>query len=748
MQKLILGIIGSIFLFVGCANKDLANHYLNEGKLKKAYKIYEKWDKIDNVKATYKLEKLETNEERKIHLAEKMYYHGIKYGANILENIYFNKGDLKQAIFWYERADLNNSKQKDFYTHLNIILTFPTITEQKKELKKIENIADKNIYAAHALGKFYENKSNYFYDINKSVYFYKKAYEQDYIPSGINLAKIYLYNLNKEKEGEKLLRKIASEDPRAAYILAKYLVNKLNEKIIKLNTPCITCNFKTPYEFFYKKYYLITYKDLYIKKKIIPLINYAYKKGYIKAKFLLIELDLKYDNFLTNNTYSGFTLNEAISFLNNLSDKFFKAKMLLADIYYKYDFLNMYPLAKNIYLEYANINKIDAYWHLYQYYKKYEPYSPKKIYYLKFLVEKNFIPAIIEYAYLKKDIKTLYYFSKRVENNKNNILALKYYISLMENKIKNYAEKCSLYNKLCIYTPFDKTTDFKIAKLYESNKNIVKAATIYKFYSDMNDSLASYKLSLIYKNLCAFDKYIFYLKKAKQSTNEKIKFWYAAEVIKGYINDNQNKSLKFIKYLADKNNTVAICFLAKIYAKGIYVDFNPNIAEKYYLKAIDLGKYKCIYSLINLYKIINLNHEYDNKIINLYRLAVKYNLPKANINLAEFYIALGKYKKAKEILKNEVNDPKARYLLYNLTGKEYYLKNVSKTNYGGLLLIYAKKIGKYNPYRALLYSFRAARCNTGGAVIFSYEMMKRINNPKIIRKIYKKAKKYPKCENY
>lgn len=748
MRKLILGIIGSIFLFIGCANRDLANHYLQEGNVKKAYDIYERWNNIGDLNISVKLAKIETNESKKIKLAKKLYNNHIQYGANILENIYYNRGDFKKARYWYERADLNNSTQNDFYTHLNVILTYPTIIKQKKEIEKIEKLADNNVFAAHALGKFYENKNNYFYDLNKSVYFYKKAYEQGYILSGINLAKIYLYNLNKEKEGEKLLRKIASEDPRAAYILAKYLVDKLNEKVIELNNPCITCNFKTPYDFFYKKYYLIKYKDAFIKNNIIPLVEYAYNKGYIQAKFLLIELDLRYDNFLDNNTYSGLTLNQAISFLNNLSDKFFKAKMLLADIYYKYDFLNMYPLAKNIYLEYANINKIDAYWHLYQYYKKYEQNSPKKMYYLKYLVKHNFTPAVIENAYLNKNIKLLYRFSKRIENDKNNILALKYYVSLMVNRTNSYSKKCHLYNKLCVYTPFDKTTDFKIAKLYELKNDYIKAATIYKFYSDFNDSKASYELSLIYKNLCSFDKYVYYLKKAQKYGDERIKLLYASKVIKGEINDNSKKYFEYIKYLADKNNTYALSILGDLYSNGIYVDFNPKLAEKYYLKAVNLGEYNEIYSLIDLYKKININHQYDYKIIHLYNLAIKYHLPKASVNLAEFYISNRKYKKAIKILKHHLIDPKAKYLLYKLTGKFYYLHNATKTNYGRLLLAYAKQIGRYNPYRALLYSFRAARCNTGGAVLFSYEMMKRINNPETIKKIYEKAKSYPVCKNY
>jgi TPR repeat protein len=751
VQKLILGIIGSIILFSGCANRDVAKHYLQEGKIDKAYNIYSKWAKIDNPKANLNLAKLDNNDTKKIDYALKAYKGGEQYAANILENIYFNKGELKKAKEWYKKADLNNSTAQDFNTHLSIITTLPTIKQQVTELKKIKNLANhKNVYAANALGKFYENTIYYFYDLNKSEYYYKIGHKNSYIPASINLGTLYIFKLNKEKEGLKILKNTAPKDNGvAAYTIAKFLIKKLDENLIKFNTPCITCSFKTPSEFFRKKLYLLKYRDKYISQSVKPWLDYSYKKGYIKAKFYLISLDVKYDKFLTKKTYSNLTLKEAIAFLHNFEDKFFGAKMVLANIYYKYAFLNMYPLSKNIYAEYAQFDKTGSFWHLYQYYKKYHPNNPKKEYYLNYLVKNNFTPAIIENAYfqilnnknVEKNKKVLLLYSKQ-----NNILALTYYTSILTKENSDFNTKCKWYKKLCKYTPLNKTTDLKIANLYEKQNNILKAATIYKFYSDLNDSTASYKLAMIYKSLCNKNRYKAYLEKLKTTTNENIKITYAIAVLNGEIKDNKSEYLTFIKNIAKKDNLKASLFLANLYANGIYVDFNPELAEKYYNKAIKTGNKQSVYFLISLYNKININHKFDNKIVNLYQKAIKYNLPKAKVNFAAYLIDNGNIPKAINLLKQE-NDPKAKYLLYKLTGKMKYIHKANKTNYGRLLLVYAKK-NKYNPRKALLYTFRAALCNTGGAMIYAYELMKRINSPKIINSIYNKAKQYPKCENY
>jgi len=749
--KLITGIIGSILIFTGCANRDLARHYLEEGKSEKALRIYKKWAKVNNSYANYTLAKFETNESKKIEFAKKAYYNGKIKAANMLETIYFNKKDYKKARYWYERADLNGSLRTDFFIHFSVIKTYPEISRQIEELKKIESIANDNIYASYALGKFYSNKSNYFYDLNKSKFFYENAYKKGDIKAGIDLALLYIYDLNNEKKGLEILKNLAQKSPKAGYFIAKAMIEKMNKNIQKLNTPCITCTFKTPYEFFQKKLYLYKYRDVYININVKPWLEYSYKRGYIQSKFYLITLDLNYDKFLTKDAYSGFTLKEAISFLNNFSNKFFKAKMILADIYYKYDFLKMYPVAKQTYIEYANIDKTDAYWHLYQYYKKYEPNSHKKDFYLDYLVSINYTPAIIEKAY--NDILL----NKSIEKNlnilkgyadKNDILALTYYISILNQKNIGYQNKCKLYKKLCELTPLNTITDLKIANLYEINNNIMKAATIYKFYSDLNNSKAMYKLALVYKKLCNKNKFLAYLKKLKNTNNNNIKLLYAFEVIKGNIKDNKNRYLSYVISEADNNNTKAIIFLAKSYANGYYLEFDPKRAERYYLKALKLGEINVIYNMIDMYKSINLKHKYDKKIIDLYKKAIKYKLPNAEVNLAEFYIQNNNNKYAMPLLKKNLVNPKARYLLYKVTGKYYYLKVNKNTKYGKLLLAYAKKIAKYNPRRALFYTFRAALCNTTGSSEFAYLLMKKINYSKIIENIYKKAKEYPRCINY
>jgi len=723
--KLIIGIIGSLF-FIGCASKDLANHYVKENKLQKAHSIYESWAKRGDKESILKLAKLETNTTKKIEYALRAYNEGERYGANILEKVYFNQHNIKKAQYWYERADLNNSTYEDFKTHLDVILTFNDLDKELRELEKIEKISSTNLFANRALGEFYEGK-NRFFDLKKSEFFYKKGYEKGDIKAGIKLAFLYINKLHKEKKGFSILEEISNSDLRSAYILAKFLVDRMERNLISFNTPCITCSFKTSYEFFNKKLYLIKYRDKFIYKNIKPLLDRAYSRGFLKAKLFLIKLDLKYDKFLSSKTYSGFSLKEAINFLENQDN--IEAKLLLAQIYERYTFLNKYKLAKKIYLDYALINKVDAFWRLYNYSKKFE--NNKKDIYLSYLKKEHFMSAIIEEAYLKKDIKTLYRYSK------NNELALKYYTFLT-------SKSCKGYKRLCRLFPLDKELDLKIASLIEKN-SLFKSATIYKFYADLGDLRAKYKLLSVYKRLCQ-DKFLAYLKKFKDSDNN-IKVLYAKEVIKGFIKDDKEKYFSFLKEEADKNNIEAVKFLANLYADGFYVDFDMNKAIYYYNKAISLGDKNSYYELIDLYKKINFNHKFDTTIIKFYKLAIKNNLPNSKANLAEFYISLGDYYRAKKILRKDLKNPKSRYLYFKLTGKYYHIKSY-KTNYGKSLLAKAKRIGRFNPYRALLYSFRASLCNTSGAVLYSYEMMKRINNSKTIEKIYKKAKSYPKCRNY
>jgi hypothetical protein len=61
------------------------------------------------------------------------------------------------------------------------------------------------------------------------------------------------------------------------------------------------------------------------------------------------------------------------------------------------------------------------------------------------------------------------------------------------------------------------------------------------------------------------------------------------------------------------------------------------------------------------------------------------------------------------------------------------------------LLVRAQKKARYNPKEALYYVFRAMLCNTPQSTQLAIELMQRINNAKIIEKIYQKAKEAPRC---
>jgi len=249
--------------------------------------------------------------------------------------------------------------------------------------------------------------------------------------------------------------------------------------------------------------------------------------------------------------------------------------------------------------------------------------------------------------------------------------------------------------------------------------------------------------------MCAFHHYITYLKKSISYGNVDAKLTYNLLIIKSRIKGDKEKSFEIIKKEAQNNNPRALTIIGDLYATGIYSDFNPIKAEYYYNKSLSIKQDKIVYyKLIDLYKKINMKHKFDNKIVITFNKLIKLKIPNSKVNLAMFYIETAQYKRAIKILSSIKRESKAKYLLSKLTNKKYYsTHNHHETNYGRLLLLKAKKL-KFSPQKALLYSFRASLCNTNGAVLYSYEMMKRINSATIIDRIYKNAKQYKKCKNY
>ena len=757
-----------IIVFLGCANLDVAQSASQKGDYNKSIKIWQKWAKAGYAKYNLKLASLadtgiiKSDDRYVIKNALKAYNAGFKKAAFILEKVYYKKGDSKKALFWFGKSDLNLTQSFEIYNmDINLITNY--INSFKKQfyyINKMEKLAPENIAAAYSLGCLFENHDTPFYNIDKSLHYFQIAWNKKYTPAGIKLALILIRVKHKTKKGLDLLRKISTEDNGlAAYLIGKFLYKDMNEYMQKINTPCITCNFKNPYEFYKKKLELQLFKNKFMWTNVVPWFEYSYKRGYIRGKLQLISLDIQENNYFrlpVNKHYSKMDINETLNYLQGLGNgfKLFAPKMILAQLVIKYPVLNKYYLAKNIYTQYMDINKTDALWHLYLYSKLYD--KPAINRYLRPLVKKRFTPALIENAYLNylkdKDknssLKVLRFFAKN-----NNIKALHYLSSIYSKGIvKNVPkiEVCKLYKKLCkLESPLNITLDRRIAGAYLRIINppeVIKAATIYKFYAEQNDSISQYELANIYTKYNDVNKTVFWLTKSQKNGYERAEILYAKLVLSGIIKGDVNKYLKmFVHYVKKYKNPQDLVFLGDLYSKGNIVDLDPEKAEIYYRMALKEGYYRAYVKLANLYIKTNLANDNYNLIVNNLKQAINHNIESAKIVLANFYVNNRQNNLALKLLKtlDLSKNPRGYYLFYKLTGHKIYLTKAIKYNIGGALLAYAKSLKNNN--KALLYTFRASLCNIPRSSDYSYELMKRINDSSIIKQIFNKAKKYPMC---
>ena len=761
--KRILPFIAIVLVLSGCANLDVAQKAYEKGDINKSIKIWKKWADRGYGKYALKLANLaqkgviKENDEFIIKEAKKAYKGGEKKAAFILEKTYYKKGDYKNALEWFKKSDLNLSNSFEIYKmDINLIKNYVNdYKEKEKLLKRIEDVAKKgNVAAAFNLGEFYSSKSP-FYNLKKALKFYDIAYKKGFLRAGIKKALILIYDLHKEKEGLDLLREISKKDNgEAAYYIGLYLNNLMKRYMNKINTPCIDCAFKTPKEFYIKKIELIKFKNKFIWKNIVPWFNYSYKRGFIRGKLKLIMMDINSRNYIYKPLkmhYSGMDINTTQRFLKSTAKALhiFAPKMTLAWLYYKYPELHKQNITKQIYYEYMDINKTDALWHLYLYAKIYEP--NEKIKYLKPLVKEKFVPALIENAYNSllqhKDINESANILK-IYANENNLLALHYLGSVYAKGIlKPKTKACEIYKKTCKFEPVSKSLDLKIANAYMNIVNppkILKAATIYKFYADQNDSYAAFKLAQIYKNY-DLNESIMWLKKAKETGYSKADLEYAKLVLKGLVNGDTQWALKTIRGSLNTNPRNYL-LLGNLYASGNKLEFNPQKAEYYYNKALEAKNYNAYLKLATLYEKLDLYGNYKEKIIGFYNLAITHNVPKAKYLLAKYYVRIGQNNKALSLLKGMdlSKYPDSYYLMYKLTGNKKYLKKAVKQNIGKALLDYAIHVLK-TPESKLFYALRASMCNTPKSADYVFKMMKRINKRWLIEYIYKKAKSYPKC---
>lgn len=766
VQKFILNICGSFFIILfltalaGCANKDVARKDYAQGDYESSYAIWKQWadkgyyDKnIELLKILHKNGK-DIDYKKIKKMAFDAYNAGEKKAAFTLESLYIAEGKLKEAYLWMGRGDFTLSSLQDFKNHLYIIehYNMPTM-QQKVYLKQLENIAkNNNVNAAIALGDFYARVENPFYDLRRSKYFYKKAYNLGNQEAGAVLAKLYIYNFDREQEGLDILQRLSKEgNGKASYEIGNFMLHKVDMILQKKNSSCIATSFTQPHEFYLNKMYTEESRRVYIKKNVIPWYKKAYKQNYLDSMFKLIRFDLQEDNFNTEETFSQMNLNEAEAFLQQHKENK-KAVALLARLYQNYPRLDKLDTVETIYLKSMEDNSTAATWNLYKFYKKNNTNTQRADAYLKELVVQGFKPAVIEYNYknllkstqVDENIKML-----KSEADAGNEDALKDIVSLYNNDLTKNIDYLPYLEQVCKKEPNSKSIDMKIADYYLKKNNISKAATILQYYAQLGDSDAQYKLSKLYSNLNMKEREAYWAKAAKENGNTNAEIEYHMMVLKGMVKGDVSRSVQTLNNYAKRGDIRAIRALAQAYSIGSVVDFDPKVAKSYYLLLVQEGDPSAYLGIIDLYQKINVDQRYDNSIDQLYQMAINNNVKHAKVKYAQFLLSREKIDKAKKVLLSVSlkKEPLAKVLLYKITGREYYLNKDGKSNNGAVLMHYAQKDSKYSKRKALLNVFRADLCNTPSTGVLTYDILRYINNSRIIESIYQQAKSSPRCTN-
>ncbi|BAF69300.1 tetratricopeptide repeat protein [Nitratiruptor sp. SB155-2] len=762
MHKSILNIFGSSFLllllFAGCANKDVAQKAYRNGDYETAFAIWKRRADAGYLDASIHLANIlyKTGKIRDyasfIRLAQQAYNQGNKKAAFLLEDIYIKQGNLQKAFYWMQKGDLTLSSQRDFQNHLYLVRHFLTsFSDQKYFLETFEKIAQNNPLAAYALAKFYNDPTNPFYAPKRALYFYKIAYASGNIDAGLGLARLYAYQYHDEAQALKILGElVAQKNARAAYEIGNIFYQKMQKSLQSYNHPCITTHFQKPDQFYVKKTTLFKLQELYMQKGVAVWYQKAYDMGYKAAMLRLIAFDIDQKRLGTPNSYSKMTPQEAEDFLLSYPDSSPKPKLLLARLYTAYPTLGKTELAESIYIDYMDQNLTDAEWKLYQLYRIKGTKNYRAQTYLQDLVQRGFKPALITWAYqnlLANKEKRHSYKILLDAAQKGDVNAISYLYTLQSKGIIKDVPIFELLEKACETDPLNSSIDLQFAAYYLKNNKLTQSATIFQYYAQHNNDKAQFHLAQIYKNLCKVNLQTYWLEKAKMHNNRRAQIEYASLVFDGFIDGNIQETVHMLDTYAQEGDILSANILGDAYAEGKGVDFNPKAAIYYYTLAIKNGDGNGYINIASLYEKINIDHRYDNIIENMYLKAISAHAKNAKVLYAQFLVKKGAIKKAKELLLSDLRNPKAKVLLYKITGKNYYLHQGPLTDNGRLLLQYAASIAKKSRKKALLYAFRAHLCNTPSSGKLTYDLMRFINDSKTIKRIYEKAKRYPRCTN-
>jgi len=652
-------------LFIGCSNKNISlNHSNNYYDV--LYQKYVEYDKKGYPKYADKIARLIYLQrvKRPPYIERKYALKALKQGFSrdriYVADSYFKEKRYIDAIKWYMTSNFDDFNLNDTE---NLMFSLQEVNNTKLTNYCLNLLTKKsnNPVIMTILGKYYLQNPN---KIQKALNLLKKAYyDKKFYKAGVILGRYYIQN-GKEKKGIKILKDVMYKDANAAYFLSKYFYKKmiLNEQ--QMNANCISYEFNSSKDFYNKKLSIYKYNDLYTRNNIVIPLKVAYKLGKKEALYDLIKLDVEDNTFmLAKNTYSGMDLNQTIEFLKN-SDR---VSLLLGIIYEKYIFLKQLKKAKEIYIKYKKINNVLATWHLYLYEKQFE--NKINFEYLNYLVKQNYVPAIIEKAYQEsilgknfdENIKTLFYYEKQNQISAINYIGSLYakqYLMPKSKRFFYYKKACVLYKKP-FFMPY---IDIKFANYYLENNQTDKYYAIHKYYSDMDYEKSEKIMAKYYRHNGYYKEAAKLFKKLYYQDPYQIDYFieYAKLVLKGYVKDDYKAVLNQIMHI---KNYKAYLLLGDIYKDGYFVEFSPKKAEEYYMKAYNSGYKLAIFKIINMYKKLNVNHYFDEKIISLYKKAIDDNVENAKLALAKFYFENKEYKKAYEILKTINDNEEAKTLM-------------------------------------------------------------------------------------
>ncbi len=191
-----------------------AQHYLQQGKKKKALALFEKAAKMGNAQAARSTALIyeKSDAEKALHWHTQAVERGVKSSYLNLGRLYEADGDRASALEWYLKAAEQNSAKAQYQLYLYFVES-----DKSSAVSWLQKSAD-NGYAhaqySYALILMKESKTD------KAINLLRQASQQNYTQASDYLGN-YFYNLKLYKSAFKQLKQ--SESANAFYLRAKML---------------------------------------------------------------------------------------------------------------------------------------------------------------------------------------------------------------------------------------------------------------------------------------------------------------------------------------------------------------------------------------------------------------------------------------------------------------------------------------------------------------------------------------------